>query len=623
LDLEEPADVYVPLETWVSGRGAGGAATLSERRRERYMVIARLQRGVSVASANAAVTAVAARHAAERDPDRGPVSAGVEAPRGWVPPGHLGEILPLAAIGFAATGVVLLVAAANVANLLLARGTLRRREIGIRLAIGASRGRLVRQLLTESVLLAAFGTAAGVLLSSWLVDVALARFDAPGLLRPVLDGRMLAYAVAASLATGILFGLAPAWTSARHRLGAALRESGTGASPAGRRFQSALVVSQLALSLVLLAAGGLLLRSLVKAGRVPVGFDRDTAGDVLTVSFDPATQGYSPEKARRFREDLLERARALPGVRAAALTEVVPLGRRAISEDYAPEGAAPDAQQHAFLTSTSPGYLATMGIALVAGRDFRPGDREGAPRIAIVNETFARRAWPGRSPVGQRFAVATDPAARYEVIGVASDGKYVNLTEEPLPFVYFSIAQETHLDDAVLMVRTSAGSATAAALRAAVKELDPSMPLFRSGTLAASLEEKAGDRRAGTLILAFFGGLALVLAAVGLYGVVALAVGARRREIGIRIALGASRREVVRLFLRQGARLTAAGLAAGLLISAAATRLLSGFLFGVTPMDLTALGGVSALLGAVALAASALPALRAASTDPVEALRHE
>jgi predicted permease len=620
LDIDEPRDVYVPAETFLTATGR--SAALSDRGDSRFYAIARLKPGTTREEAASAVAAVAARNAVLRTADRRALTTSVEVPRGWVPPGHLSQILPFVAIGLAATGLVVLIATANVANLLLGRASRRRRELGIRLAIGASRGRLIRQLLTESLVLAGLGAGAGVLLSWWLVDLGLSAFEAPALIRPVLDGGMLLYAVAIALVTGVLFGLAPAWRAARPDLVAALRDDSTG-GVRGRRLQSALVVAQIALSLVLLASGGLLLRSLAKAARVPVGFDRDSAEDVLAVSFDTVTQGYSAEDGARFREALLERARALPGVRAAALTEVLPLSERAIADDFAFQGGPADVRERSYLTSVSPGYFATLGIALVAGRDFTAEDRSGSPRVAVVNETLARQFWPGQSPLGRRLVLADDPTRNYEVIGVAADGKYQELTESSLPFVYLALAQESHVDDATLVVRGAHGVSPASALRVAARELDPSLPLFQTRTLAESLGAKSAPRRTGTFLLAIFGGLALLLSAVGLYGVVAFAVGARRREIGIRVALGATRRDVVSLFLGSGARLAGAGVAIGLLLAAGATRLLSSMLFGVTPMDVTTLAGVSALLFAIALAASGLPARRAARTDPALVLRGE
>jgi putative ABC transport system permease protein len=320
---------------------------------------------------------------------------------------------------------------------------------------------------------------------------------------------------------------------------------------------------------------------------------------------------------------MLDRARNLNGVRSAALAELLPLSNRAIADDFAPEDRPAQAPEQVFFTTVSPGYFATLGIPLVAGRDFTPEDRSGAPAVAVVNETLARRFWPGQSPLGRRFAPADRPGEGFEIVGVARDGKYLSLTEPARPFAYFALAQGAHLNENILLVRGSRGEALSGAVRAAARSLDPTMPLFQAETLEEALRRTTAGRRQGTLLLAGFGALALLLAAVGLYGVVAFAVGERRREIGIRMALGAARRDIVSLFVGRGARLAALGVAIGLVLASAITRLLSSMLFGVTPLDVTTLAAVSALLAAVALAASALPARRAARIDPASVLRND
>jgi predicted permease len=622
LDVEEPPDVYLPLETFLSGTDR--AASLTSRRSEHYRAIARLKLGVSKNEAAAAVAAISARNAPLRDADRRRLTASVETPKGWVPPGHMYEVLPIAGVGLAVTGLVLLIAAANVANLLLGRAARRRREIGIRLAIGASRWRIVRQLLTESVLLSAMGALAGVVVSSWLLDVLLARFEAPPLVQPVVDARVLAWALASAVATSILFGLAPALAAARPEVIPALKGAaarGRGAS--GQRLQGTLVAVQISLSLVLLAAAGLLVRSLAKAADVPIGFDRGAARDVVTLSFDPITQGYSSERAQDLRERMLERARALPGVRDAALTELLPLSNRAMADTFVAAGDTAAHGIEVFYATVSPGFFATLGVPLAAGRDFGPGDRAGSNAVAIVNETLARRFWPGASPLGRRLAVAGKPSDSYEVVGVARDGKYVSLTEPAMPYAYFPLAQGAHFNETTLVVRGTPGVSSTAAVRGIARELDPALPLFQVETLADSLRRNSSFRREGTVFVTAFGLLAMVLAGIGLYGVVAFAVAERRREIGVRMALGARARDVVALFVRRGARLAAIGVAIGLLASAAVTRLLAGMLFGVTPMDLLALAGAAALLAGVAVLASAVPAGRASRIDPSSALRAE
>jgi predicted permease len=625
LDIEALPDLYLPLGTWLEASGHG--EELQSRASARLRVIARLKPGVGRNAAAAAVAAVARRTTSLRRTSARQPSATVEGLKGWVPPGQLGQMLPIALLGMAATGTVLLIASANVANLLLGRAARRRREIGVRLAIGASRGRIVRQLLSESLVLAGLGAAAGVLVASSTLDLLLSRFSVPAGLVPAVDARVLLYAIAAALATGVVFGLAPAWSAVRPAAISALRDaSGSPSGPQGSKLQAGLVVAQVALSLLLLACAGLFLRSLGKAASVPVGFDRARASEILTVSFDLETQGYPPEKARRFRSDLLARVAALPGARAAALAETLPLGHRAVAEVLGPEGREP-AERHegtVFLDAVSPGFFATLGMPLVAGRDFTAEDRPGSLPVVIVNETLARRFWPGRNPLGRRIVTGGEPHEAFEVVGVARDGKYLRLTEPARPFAYFPILQRgSHLAETTLLVRGAPGVAMAQQVRAAARALDPALPLFQPRSLEDALRESTTDRRQGTLLLAAFGTLALALAAVGLYGVIAYAVTQRRREIGVRLALGASRRDVVALFVSRGFRLAAYGVAIGLPLAAAVTHLLSRLLYGVTPMDLTTLVGASSLLMAIAILASGLPARRAARIDPMEALRNE
>lgn len=621
LDLEKLPDVYVNLTAWMG----------ESRRRETVNrdsawlgVMGRLRPGVSASQANAQVATVAAQSSAERAADRRQLTASVEAVRGFVPPGHGGDILPLAVLGLAATGLLLLIAAGNVASLLLARAAARRREIGIRLALGASRGRIIRLLLTESVLLAVLGAAGGALLSSWSLDVLLSRLAAPPGIQPSLDCAVLLYATLVAVGTSLVFGLAPAWSASRTNPAASVKDTASG-SALRSRLQGALVATQMALCVVLLAAAGLFLRSLEKAAFSDVGLDRTTAGSVLAVSFDLETQGYSREGRQAFERTLLERVASTPGVVSAALAEILPLAGRAIGDSVAPEGreAAAGEAGMTFLSSVSPGYFRTLGIPLVAGRDFQDSDRPGAPKVAVINELFARRFWPAESPLGKRLLVGSDPGL-YEVVGVAREGKYVSLTEEPRPFLYLPLLQRGAIfGETVLLARSEPGAAILGALRAEARRLDPALPLFHVRTLAESLDGQLSDRRQGTLLIAVFGALALLLAAVGLYGVVAYAVAGRTREIGVRMALGAARRDVVALFVGRGARLAIIGVGAGLVLSAGLTRLLVGMLFGVSPTDAATFAGVALLLMAVAMLASWIPARRAARISPMEALRNE
>lgn len=621
LDLEKLPDVYVNLSAWMQ---ASRRREMTNRDSAWLGVMGRLSPAASASQASAQVATLASRSSAERAADRRGLTASTEPVRGFVPPGHGGDILPLAVLGLAATGLLLLIAAGNVASLLLARAAARRREIGIRLALGASRARILRLLLAESLLLALLGAALGALLSDWTLEVLLSRLAAPPGIQPALDRAVLVYATAVAAGTSLLFGLAPAWSASRVNPASSVKDAATG-SASRSRLQGALVATQMALCVVLLAAAGLFLRSLENAAFSDVGLDRRTAGSVLAVSFDLETQGYSRDGRQAFERTLLERVASTPGVVSAALAEILPLAGRAIGDSVAPEGqeAANGEAGMTFTNSVSPGYFRTLGISLVAGRDFQDSDRPGAAKVAVVNELLARRFWPGESPLGKRLRVGSDPGL-YEVVGVAREGKYVSLTEEPRPFLYLPLLQRgAAFGETVLLARSDSGAAILDALRAEARRLDPALPLFHVRTLAQSLDGQLADRRQGTLLIAVFGALALLLAAVGLYGVVAFAVAGHTREIGVRMALGAKRRDVVGLFVGRGARLALVGVGAGLVLSAGLTRLLAGLLFGVGPTDAATFAGVAVLLVAVALLASWLPARRAARIDPMEALRHE
>ncbi|HKF45257.1 MAG TPA: ABC transporter permease [Thermoanaerobaculia bacterium] len=620
-DPEEIADIYLLFETYYSGERR---RNLENRDSAWLLVQARLRPGVSVEEASAAAAVVVRRRAASRSAEMRDLSAAATPLQGWVPPGQLKDVLPFALFGLIATGLVLSIACANVANLLLARAAGRRKEIGIRLAIGASRSRIVRQLLTESVLLAALGAGAGLLLALWTIDLILNRFGAPAAIAPRLDFRIAAYAAAAAFATGITFGLAPAWKASRRALVPSLKgEASEGAERS--RLPGGLVVAQVSISLVLLAAAGLLVRSFQKAAAVDIGLERRHAARTLAASFDVETQGYGPERSREFFRALLDRAGALPGVESAALAETLPLSGRAVGDAIAPKGEVPRPgdSETVFVNTVSPGYFETLGVPILAGRDFTEADREGAPPVVIVNETLARRFWPGQDPLGKFLQTGGERAATLQVVGVARDGKYLRMTEAPRPFAYFSILQQGARHGETILIARFSGPPSVEALRSEVRALDPSLPLFRVRSLERLLEDQLADRRNGTLVVEIFGVLAICLAVVGLYGVLSHSVTRRRREIGIRMALGASPAQVRALFLRRGGKLASIGIAIGLALSAAVTRLLSQMLFGVAPTDAATFLAVTLLLSAVALAAAWLPARRATRVDPMAALRSE
>jgi len=629
LDLERFPEVYLPLA--FDADSSAASSRLVKRDSAWLGVIGRLADHASAAEAGRGVSRVAQAAARERSEDLRRMEAVIEPLRGWIPPGHSGELIPLAAIGFAASGLVLLIAAANVANMLLGRSVARIREIAVRTALGASRGRIVRLLLTESLILSLGAAAAALAAASWGVPLLLQRLATPPGVRAVVDRNVLLFSLAIAVATGLAFGLAPATAAARRNL-AAFFQARQGELPSQTRLQRFLVVGQVSLSLLLLSMAGLFLRSLEKASSVDIGLDRAAAHEILSVSFDLETQDYPAAAQDRFHRELLRRTESIPGVSSAALAEVLPLSGRAIGNQVLPadlEAKAASAAMRvegsaSFLNAVSPGYFATLRIPLLGGRDFTFSDTAETPRVVIVNERFARRFWPGESPIGKRVLVAgeADPA---EIVGVARDGRYVSFTERPRPFVYFPILQRhSGFGESVLLTRTTGNaSLLLPAVRDAVRSLDRNLPLFHARTLAESIDAQLRDRTEGTFVVSLLGAMSLLLAAGGLYSVVSYSVSRRSQEIGIRMALGASRSSVARLFLNRGVSLAGAGIGVGLLLSAALTRLLTRVLFGIEAADALTFAAVAAVLAAVALAASWIPARRAARLDPNQVLRNE
>ncbi|HLU38256.1 MAG TPA: ABC transporter permease [Planctomycetota bacterium] len=623
------SDVWV---TWMMNRQLGAGGLDIDRRGDRgLLVTARLRPGATIEQARARLDLLAlALRAAYPDAwtdirGRGRLLTALPERDARLFPMVRGPVLGLMGLLMAVVALVLLIGCANVANLLLARAAGRRREVAARLALGAGRWRLVRQLLTESVLLAALGGAAGVFLALWATDL-LMRFDPP-LPVPVdldlgIDGTVLGFGLAVTMLTGIVFGLVPALRATRLDLVSALKNEQPAAGRGLRRIalRDALVVGQIAACVVLLAVAGLFVRGLQHAHTADPGFD---TSNMLLLDLPVAIQGYDEARARGFYDQLAARLEALPGVRAVTLADNVPLGldrqRRFIAvEGYEPR---PGEDMEFDFNIVGVRYFETMGIPLVRGRASTAEDRAGSLPVVVVNETFARRFWPGEDALGKRIRYDGERFA--EVVGVARDGKYRSLTEEPRPYVWIPFAQQYRADMTVHIRTAGDPLALAAAVRAQVRALDPDLPI----TGLKALEEHFGlallPQRAGASLLGSFGVLGLLLAAVGLYGVVAYGVGQRTREIGIRMALGARTDDVTRLVVRQGAALGATGLAIGVALAAGAARLITGLLYGVRPLDPVTFAAVALVLGGTVLAASWLPARRAARVDPMAALRGE
>jgi putative ABC transport system permease protein len=537
-------------------------------------------------------------------------------------------LFPVASVLMAVVGLVLLIACANVANMLLARAGARRGEVAIRLALGSSRWRLVRQLLTESLLLSTSGGALGLLVAWASTKLLLSLrppIPVPVALDLTLSSRVLLFTFVVSIATGILFGIAPALQASRPSLVPGLK-SAWEPGPGRRRLtlRNGLVVVQVALSLVLLIGAGLLLRSAANAQGIDPGFEGER---VVMLSTHLGLHGYTEQTGRVFLAQAVARIESLPGIEASSLTTSVPLGASIETENVTPEGREPEREAdwpEIDSARLSPGYFRTMGIPLLQGRDFSWKDGAGTTPVAIVNETAARQFWPGESALAKR--VSTGSAAsrtHYEVIGVVRDAKVRTLGEDPRPQVYFSFAQDTS-PMMYLLARTRGNPEPALeTVRRELLAMDSTLAFFEARTMRQNLAITLFPVRMGALLLGVFGGLALLLATVGLYGVVSYSASRRTREIGIRVALGARRRDVTSMVAAQGLALVLVGVGLGWLAAALGTRVLSSVLYGVAATDVATFVGTATLLVVVALVANWLPARRASRTQPMTALRHE
>jgi predicted permease len=536
-----------------------------------------------------------------------------------------GRVIGFMALMLGASGLVLLIASLNVAAMLLARAVGRRRETAVRLALGATRGRLIQQLLTESLLLYALGAVGGVVVALYVTPL-LARLPLPVNLPLALDfspdARVLAFTLVVSLVTGVAFGLVPALQSARVDINSRLRNDSAGSGSRRSTAQSTLIAGQMAVSLLLLVAAGLFLRALDRGRRIDLGFD---PSNVAVTDFFLGMSRYDGAKARVFYRTLQDELSNTPGVVSVAYAADLPLSNyntAALRIDDSPVPPTSDEGTRVRFVDVGAGYFDVVKMPIVEGRGFTANDDERATRVAVVNQAFARRFWPSGGAVGRTFRRGDETIT---VVGVAHDAKYSSLRESLRPFVYFAFAQTASpADHAELFVRTSGDPARLAPIvRSAVRELDPLLPTPAVTTLTAATSGVLAPQRMAALVTAVLGGVGLLLASVGLYGIVAYLVGQRTREIGVRMALGASHADVLRLVVLDGMRPVAIGMAIGLLLAVGVTRLLMSFLLGVSPLDTVTFVAGAALLTAVALMASYLPARRAAATDPVRALRAE
>jgi len=585
--------------------------------------IGRMKPGVTVEQASADMGVVASRLEQQYQESNAGIGVRLAAAQEEL----VGDVRPTLLLLLGAVGLVLLIACANVANLLLARSAGRHREIAVRRALGAWRGRIVRQLLTESLLLAIAGGVLGLLFALWGVKLlsAFVPENVPRFGETSIDLRVLGFTLAASLLTGLLFGIAPALQSSRFDLNEALKEGGRGGTDGrGRtRVRALLIVAEVALSLVLLISAGLLIKSFVKLRNTDPGFDPSST---LTASLSLAPVRYdTDEKIADFYRRLVERVRTLPGVLTVGAVNPLPLGDNDYAFAFAVIGQPPPPpgqRQSASARFVSPDYFKAQGVPVRAGRVFTEADKEGAPNVMVVNEAFARRHLAGLDPLGQRLRLGIN-SIEAEVVGVVGDIRGTRLSTAPEP-EYYLPAAAINFNDLTLVVRTATDPASLApALRQVVTEMDKDLPLYDVRTMESLVARSVARQRFSMTLVGVFAVLAMLLSAVGIFSVMSFLVAQRTHEIGIRMALGAQARDILSMVIRHGVGLTLVGVAVGLAASLALTRLMSGLLYEVSATDPFVYGGITALLAAVALLACYVPARRATKVDPLVALRYE
>lgn len=603
----------------------GIASNPTERDWNMLGVIARLKPGVTVGEARADLNTVARNLELQYPAQNRGLAIRVERLLNQV----VGDVRPALWILLGAISLVLLVACANVASLLLARSTIRQKEIALRASLGASRLRLVRQLLTESLLLALAGGILGIVLAyaGVLLLPRLSPDNLPRLGEVAIDGRVLAYTLAVSIVTGVIFGIAPSLRSSSVDVSLPLKSQATTstASSEHSRLRSALVVSEVGLSLALLMGAGLMLKSFFCLERVDPGFRADKLLTIWTVL--PETK-YAPEQRAAFYQQVWQRIRRLPGVKSVGAIDDLPLsgihGGGPFTIEGHPTESDADAPK-AYRCTVSQGYFETMGTPLLQGREFTERDRQGAPTVLLVNETAARRYWPGQNPVGSRLSFTTGRTQPtwLEIVGVVRDVLHDGLDSPARPTIYLPFLQSAQAF-MVTVVRTDIHPAgLASAVREAIAAVDKDQPVMMTRTMTDIFSDSVAQRRFNTALIVAFGALALLLAMVGVYGLMAYTVTQRTHEMGVRIALGADRSDVMKLVLGRGIRLTVMGIAFGLAMALVVTRFLSKLLFNVSQTDPATFVAVSVCLGAVALLASYIPARRAMQVDPMVALRYE
>ena len=633
IDIGVAPEVWMPLAMhgWIR---PSGDEWFENRRALFLSLVGRVKPGVSISAAQAQMQTVA--HQLEQAyPDVNKERSVVLVPaekaksQGIGGPGNENATQDISLLLLVAAGSILLIACANVANLLLARATTRQREMAIRLALGAGRGRIIRQLLTESLLLASVGGIGGIVLAYWLGDVLVSLLPAtpvPLSLDPQPDFRVIIFAVLLALLSGVIFGLAPALQTTRWDLTQDLRERAIAAGGGGIHrwnLRNLLVIAQIAVSLLLLIGSALFLKSFHSAQQIDPGFRTE---NLVIVSIDPALAGYDQKRGGQIARDIVEQVRRDPQVRSADLGQFVPLGFGGEGRTIVAEGRDENAQSNrkiANISAVTPDYFETMRVPILRGRNFTEHDAgENSAKVAIISETMAKTFWPGEDVIGRRFRYYNREGS-FEVIGVARDVKAVTLGETPVPMLYTPFRDLPDGGITVFVHTAGAPGPTLAEVHRIVRNIDNHISITYEKTVAQHLAFALWPSWMGAVLLGSLGLLALILASVGVYGVMAYSVSQRTRELGIRMALGAQSSQVLQLVLRQGMLLAAIGLVLGLLAAFGSTRMASTFLYGVNPSDPTVFIGVTLLLAAAAFAACYFPARRALKIDPVVALRFE
>jgi putative ABC transport system permease protein len=615
-----PADLWLPYQPT--------EAQLTARFMHGTNLIGRLKSGVSVEQAHVEMSAIASRIERDHSQSHAGTSVRIVPLREQI----VGEVRPILLVLFGAVGFVLLIACANVASLLLTRSLARRKEIAVRAAMGAGRWRVIRQLLTESALLAVLGGAAGLFVALWCVDALVAalpenQLNALPFLKSLrIDAGVMAFAFLLSLLTGIVFGLAPALQSTGTDLYESLKEGGRAASGMARpQTRGALVVTEIALAVVLLAGAGLMMKSLLRLLRSDIGFDPH---NVLTMTVVPPANKYAdPDQRTNFYQGLVERLEALPGVSGAGTVNILPLiGGNTTRFNVEGDPIPPPGQEiEANFRVASESYFQTLGVPLLKGRFFDGRDKADAPGVVIINKTLADRLFAGRDPIGRRLSYTGSGSTPDQIIGVVGDVKITGLDEAIRPVLYYPYRQNASLA-ASLVVRTIADPAALAnTIRNECRALEPGIAILNARTLEEMISESPASfmRRFPALLISVFAGVALLLASVGLYGVVSYSISQRTHEIGVRMALGARASDILMMVLKQGLALACAGLVVGTAASMALMRLLGAMLYEVSASDPAIFAIVSATLGGVATLACYIPARRAAKVDPMIALRNE